>query len=228
LIPHRRLRFEGSASLLNLRIGPGERSPSIESFFSPGEAPGLARQPEFYVYRGSVQLDLRDRELPAVGALLEAGVERYDDHTLGQFDFTRLYGEVQLQVPLGYRNRRLALRLRTSHDSPDRGHEVPFYLMETVGGAKTIRGFAEYRFRDRRNLLLNVEYRWEVWSYVDAAVFADFGKAFRDDDDLDLSDLQRGYGFGIRMHFPNLDVVRFDVARSREGIKLHISGGPSF
>ena len=100
--------------------------------------------------------------------------------------------------------------------------------METVGGANSVRGFREYRFRDTRNLFLNVEYRWEVWNYVDFAFFYDAGKVFSDADDLDFNNLESAYGFGIRGHSPEGMVLRFDFARSNEGFILHIGGGPSF
>ena len=110
----------------------------------------------------------------------------------------------------------------------ENGGAVPFYLMETVGGANSIRGFREYRFRGGRNLVLNAEYRWEVWTYVDFTLFYDAGKVFSDGDDLNFSDLESGYGFGIRGHAPGGTVFRIDLARSNEGFKLHLGGGPSF
>ena len=72
---------------------------------------------------------------------------RYDNRDRDDFDFTRVVGD--------------ALHARTSHSVGENGGAVPFELMETLGGANSIRGFKEYRFRDTRNLLLNAEYRWE-------------------------------------------------------------------
>ena len=122
----------------------------------------------------------------------------------------------------------LAAQSLTSHSLGEHGGPVPFYLMEPLGGAGSIRGFREYRFRDSRNILLNVEYRWEVWTYADLAVFYDGGKVFSDASDLNFSDLESGYGFGIRGHGPGGSVMRFDFAWSREGFIWHIGSGPSF
>ena len=174
-------------------------------------------------------LHLRDvHVIPSAGVSIRVDAARYDDRTSDLYDFTRVVGDVQAQIPLGYRNRMLALRVRSSSSVGENGGMVPFYLMETIGGANSIRGFREYRFRGSRNLLLNAEYRWEVWTYVDFAFFYDAGKVFSDSDDLDFSDMQSGYGFGIRGHAPGGTVFRFDFARSNEGFKLHIGGGPSF
>ena len=58
--------------------------------------------------------------------------------------------------------------------------------------------------------------------------FYDVGKVFSDANDLDLSSLKSGYGFGIRGRSPDGVVLRFDFARSNEGFILHIGGGPAF
>ena len=122
----------------------------------------------------------------------------------------------------------LALRFRTSHSFADDGKLVPFYLMETIGGAKDLRGYKEYRFRDTRNVLVSAEYRWEVAPFADMSVFFDAGKVFEDASDFDLDRLHTGYGVGLRVHTPPNFVLRMDVAHSREGFRFHISGGPSF
>ena len=136
------------------------------------------------MYRAGASWSILDGVLPNAGVVLSAEGQRYDDRESGAFDFTRFVGEVKAYVPLGYRNRMLAFRLRTSQGSADGASRVPFYMMETLGGARTIRGFREFRFRDSRNLLLNVEYRWEVWQYVDFTLFFDAGKVFDDVDDF--------------------------------------------
>ena len=120
------------------------------------------------------------------------------------------------------------MRVRTSHSTADAGQEVPFYFLETIGGAASLRGFREYRFRDARSLLVNLEYRWEVWTYLDFAVFSDAGKVFSERDDFDFRDLEASYGFGMRIHTPANTVFRIDLARSSEGFKLHFGGGPTF
>ena len=48
--------------------------------------------------------------------------------------------------------------------------------MPTLGGNDTLRGFRNYRFRGPHALLLQAEYRWELWSGLDGALFYDAGK----------------------------------------------------
>ena len=201
---------------------------SLEEQFDPATIPGFDSRTDYLHYGATVELDLRDTTVPEAGVVLRGEVAVYDDRDLDRFDFNRVAAEVQVHIPLGVRSRTLALRARTSRSVAASGSEVPFYLMETLGGGSTIRGFREYRFRDARTLLMSAEYRWELWTYLDFALFADAGKVFSESSDLDLHDLETAVGFGLRGHGPGGTVIRFDLARSRESIKVHIGGGPSF
>ena len=221
--------FGATAQWLTTEVGPGSGSLSLDDRFDPSTTPGFGEETDFLVYGGHAVVHLRDDiTIPSVGVTLQLDAHRYDDQDRGAFDFTRVVGDVQAHIPLGHRNRILALHARSSHSVGENGGIVPFHLMETLGGANSIRGFREYRFRDARNLLLNIEYRWEVWTYADFTFFYDAGKVFSDPNDLDLSNLKSGYGFGIRGHGPAGLVMRFDFARSNEGFILHIGSGPSF
>ena len=171
---------------------------SLEEQFDPATIPWFDSRTDYLHYGATVELDLRDTTVPEAGVVLRGEVAVYDDRDLDRFDFNRV------------------------------AVEVPFYLMETLGGGSTIRGFREYRFRDARTLLMSAEYRWELWTYLDFALFADAGKVFSESSDLDLHDLETAVGFGLRGHGPGGTVIRFDLARSREAIKVHIGGGPSF
>jgi len=230
LNPRGLLSFGAQTGWLRVETGAGSGDPSLESVFSPETVPGFGLpRTEYHVTGGWAEFDLRHKwEEPAVGVVGRITVLRHEDFVSNRFDFTRVVGDVKAYIPLGRRNRILALRFRTSHAESDDGHEVPFYMMETLGGSKTIRSYREYRFRDLRNLLLQAEYRWEVWTYVDFTFFFDAGKVFSDRDDFNFSHLHTGYGFGVRAHAPGGFALRIDLARGSEGVKLHISGGPSF
>lgn len=218
-----------SVGWLTSEPGPGSSSSSLEERFDPRSIPGFGVETDYLVYGGhAVVRFLEESVAPSVGVTLGVDIERYDDTDADRYDFTRVVADVQAHIPLGHRNRILALHLRSSQSTGDRGGIVPFHLMETIGGANSIRGFREYRFRDSRNLFVNAEYRWEVWTYLDLALFYDAGKVFSDVDDFGFSDLKSGYGFGLRGHGPTGMVLRFDFARSDEGFILHIGSGPSF
>ena len=156
---------------MHAEVGPGAAGASLEERFDPFQTPGFSTKTDYLVSGGHLVLHLRDAHvIPSAGMSIRVDVARYDDRDSDLYDFTRVVGDVQAQIPLGYRNRMLALRVRSSSSVGENGGMVPFYLMETIGGATSIRGFREYRFRGSR----------------------------------------------------------FDFARSTEGFRLHIGGGPSF
>lgn len=222
----------GAGRLIRIAAETGLLSGSVRSFRGGrGELsnlPGAAFQPTFLFGGGHVAFTLRDRVLRFAGVRLIIEATRWADLDTNRFDFTRVVGELQAHVPLGQRNRMLAFRVRTSHSLADQGASVPFYLMETIGGAKTVRSFNEYRFRDTRNLVANAEYRWEIWNYADLVLFGDAGKVFSDVHDLTWSAMAASYGVGLRSVLPGGGGVRIDLARGREGFRFHIGGGPSF
>jgi outer membrane protein assembly factor BamA len=100
---------------------------------------------------------------------------------------------------------------------------VPFYLLPTLGGSRSLRGYDDYRFRDRNLLLLNAEYRWRVFGALDGALFYDAGKVAPRFGDLDVTNLRSSYGLGFRFHSNNTTVFRVDVGRSAEGTRLLLS-----
>jgi outer membrane protein assembly factor BamA len=63
---------------------------------------------------------------------------------------------------------------------------VPFYLMPSLGGKNTLRGYYDFRFHDRDMQLFNAESRWGLFTHLDVAVFADAGKVAPEARDLDL------------------------------------------
>ena len=218
----------GRGGILAAEVRGGTGDNPIFDVFPPELVPGFGGKTNYVVYGGDVTVDLRDEGFPPVGVVFKVGAHRYEDTTTDQFDFDHVVGEVQGHIPLGFRNRRLALRVRSAHSMGRDGGEVPFYLMETIGGGSTLRGFDEFRFREPRNILINAEYRWEVWTYVDFTLFYDAGKVFSDFDELNFDGLESAYGFGIRTHAPGGFLLRMDVASSSEGFKFHIGSGPSF
>lgn len=141
----------------------------------------------------------------------------FQDRTLDAFAFRRVEVDVQQYLPFSQKHQVIALRASAVVTDADTGNDVPFYFQPTLGGKQTLRGFREFRFRDRNSLLFTAEYRWEAWWALDPALFVDAGKVASRRNDLDLSDLEVSYGIGFRVHSTNSFIMRFDLAKSREG-----------
>ena len=122
----------------------------------------------------------------------------------------------------------MALRAAAATTVTADGNVVPFYLLPELGGHSALRGYSSWRFRDRARLLLSGEYRWSAGPLVDMALFVDAGQVAPRLGDLSFSELHTSYGVGFSVHTPSATVTRLEVARSREGVGLLISFGPSF
>jgi hypothetical protein len=214
------LEFGGGAAYFSPRIGRGtdSRFPSVEDTFAPTTTPGLGTQTDFLKFLGSAAIDWQDNPLhPHSGGRYGVEYTRFDDRDLDAFDFHRVDVKLEQYVPLGNRYRVIALRADGVFTDADQGHDVPFYLQPTLGGAKDLRGFREFRFQDQNSLLLGAEYRWEAWWALDAALFVDAGTVAHARRDLSLGDMEASYGLGLRFHSNRAFVARLDLAFSREG-----------
>jgi len=216
---------------LQVNIDPGtdRRFPNTQDLFSDAAAPGLVRQPDFLDVSGAVMLDYRDRPgNPHKGGMIGVYLSRLDQRSGSSYEFDRLAVDVRQFIPLFSEQRTLALQLYGSADSPDAGAQVPFYLMPTLGGSESLRGFREFRFRDKRILYLSSEYRWDASPAIELAAFYDTGKVFGQRSDFSFEHLEKSFGGGIRLKTPKAVVMRIDVARSREGTRVFFKFGPAF
>lgn len=201
--------------------------PPSQNYFDEATAPGISDQPDYLIYRGTFVGGYQGDPYKPSG-LASFEYWRYSDQTDGRFSFNEFVFDGRGYLTLGCRQRVIAVRSFIVHESPDSGADVPFYKMETLGGRDTLRGFQNYRFRDRNQIYFSGEYRWEGNPAVELAVFYDTGKVFHETSDFDLKDLKHSTGFGLRFKNLRRTVLRFDVGFGYEGIFGHFAIGPSF
>ncbi|MBI2189016.1 MAG: BamA/TamA family outer membrane protein [Acidobacteria bacterium] len=218
--PVKFVEFGGGVSFLSPRIGAGtdSRFPSTDALFNPATLPGYHEQPDFLRSDASVAFDWRDNPRhPHAGGRYAVQFSNFDDRDLSAFGFRRTSIDLQQYVPLPNQYRTLAFRAAAVMTDPHAGQQVPFYFQPTLGGSQELRGFREFRFRDRNSLLMSAEYRWEASWMLDGALFVDAGKVAFDRKDLNLRNLDVSYGVGLRVHSNSAFVARLDLAFSREG-----------
>ena len=193
--------------------GTDSRYPDTVSVVDPRFAPGLTEQPDFMRYEGRLDLDYRNPALNARnGGRYTFTVSQYEDRDLDRYSFVRADVDLQQYIPFFHEHRYFALRGLFTTTSTDGGNEVPFYLQPTLGGAYGLRSFRAYRFRDRHRMLLQGEYRYIVNAFVTGALFYEAGKVAPSRSDLDFKDLERSYGFGLRLGSRQGVVFRGDIA----------------
>lgn len=221
--PDKRLRAGFMAGYLWTNVGPGKRAGiiSTDRVYSEAVAPGIQAQSDFLRYGITAQLDLRDNPNgPKSGGNYVVQWVRYKDQTRGIYSFNRY--DVDFQQYFGFFNnlRRIALRARGTFTDPVGHSVIPFYMRPTVGGSDDLRGYRQYRFNDPNALVLNAEYRWEIFSGLDGALFYDAGKVMDRGSHLALSQMKGAAGFGLRANVRNQTFIRFDVGFSREGFMI--------
>jgi len=206
---------------LSTMSGRSVSYPNTIDLFTETSAPGLGTQPSFLHGDVSVAADWRDHAgHPTSGGLYRAAAASYSDRDAGTYSFRRYEVEASQFVPLFTRRWILALHGWEVFSDTTSGHLVPFYLMPSLGGQNTLRGYYDYRFHDTNLQAFNAESRWALFSHMDAAVFVDAGKVVSRPGDLDFKDLKRSYGVGLRVHNATSTLARLDVGRSPEGWRL--------
>lgn len=224
------LSFGGGAELSQPRLrGTNESTPSIEDRFAPPDLPGWGRDLRFLRYHATAEANYRNpRGNPRRGGRYAVALQRYVDRDTGRYSFDRVELDLQQYVPLLRDRRVLAFRAFGSL-VPDEQAVVPIYFQRTLGGPDDLRGFRRFRFRDENQLLLQAEYRWEIFTAVDGAVFYDAGTVAPRPADLSLGKMDSDYGIGFRFGTQNGVFMRVEGAfGSREGKHLVIRYGHVF
>jgi hypothetical protein len=172
---------------------------SVERVYSEAAAPGIRSQPNFL-------------HLAAFAELHSAGQPEsrklsyrffyhwFRDGREHLYSFRRFDADLINKFPFGKNEFRIRGRVSFSDTSP--GQRVPFYLMETLGGSNirnedTLRGFRDYRFRDRNFMLLQLEYMRELYGPINFIGFYDTGKVASSISSFDVGRLRHTYGVGI-------------------------------
>jgi hypothetical protein len=216
---------------LLLNVGPGTNNslPSTESVFGPAAAPGIDQQSNYVVAGCSVQLDLRDLpDNPGKGTYVGGIYERYQAQGLNRFSFNRVSAQAEEYIPFFNRKRVIELRANTVLSWHNDNQVVPFYLQPTLGSDTELRGFPRYRFYDENSTAMTAEYRWEINTGLDMALFFDTGQVFPRPGSFSLSEIESSAGFGFRFKDRTRVLARVDMGFSREGFQVWLKFGKLF
>ena len=216
--PHLELGVSGGYLFVNVGPGTDSRFASAEQVFTPAQAPGIDRQSNFVRYGAFAMIDYRDRPGgPRHGGSYLAQFDRYVDQSLAIHSFERFQVDLQQYVPFFNERRVIALHGKTVLTNADGSNTVPFYLQPVLGGSDDLRGFRAFRFYDNNLMEINSEYRWEVFSGLDMALFVDAGKVFPRRSEWNFHRLETAGGVGWRFNVGNNVFLRIDLGLSREG-----------
>jgi hypothetical protein len=220
-VNHLRLGALGKYLMENVSQGRDDGFASATQIYSEQSTPGLEYQSNFLQGGGFIQYDWRDSAGgPRRGGNYLAEFSDFSDVRRHAYAFDELHLEAQQYIPFFNRRRVIALRGRVLATDPHAGNLVPFYLQPTLGGSDDLRGYRAFRFYDNNSLLLNGEYRWEVFSGLDMALFVDAGQVFDRWQQINFRRLDTDYGFGFRFNVHNDVILRIDTGFSSEGFAI--------
>lgn len=192
--------------------------------FGEADAPGIGFQPEYLLTHLGMVVDTRDAGNPRRGGYYQVQLRRFHDQEGGAYSFNDTRIDLQQFVPFWNKSRVLALRVLAQQADGIGQAQVPFYLMPTLGGARSLRGYDRQRFRDRGLILLSAEYRYEVNPFLMGAIFYDAGQVAPDWSNFRLEDFRDNYGIGMRFGYSNAVALRADVAFGGEDSVRFIVG----
>ena len=222
-------RIGGGIALRRIEDREGVGShPSIETFPTIGPLPGLFSEAKYTQATAFTGIDWRESSgYTRRGGLYSVALQDFRDADDG-FSFRRVDAEIQQFLPVLKEHWVLAFRGLVQTTDVDDSQVVPYYLLPSLGGARRHRGYGDFRFQDRHMMLVSAEYRWLPSRVIDMALFVDAGKVTRERGDLDFDGLKTAWGIGMRLHGPTFTPLRLDVARGKEGVRVHLTGGVAF
>jgi hypothetical protein len=206
------LSVGGAVEHLQPRTVNGKTDPVVGSVFEPSEAPGFEEFTKFFKYEEFLDVNYtRPGGNPRRGGRYRGDFRQFADVDLEQYSFRQVEMDLQQYIPFFNERRVIALHANSILSYEDPNQLVPFYYMPTLGGASGLRGFHRHRFRDRNAMVLQAEYRFEVFPAMDGAVFYDTGRVAARKEDL-FEDREKDWGFGVRFGTANAVFMRIEVA----------------
>jgi hypothetical protein len=226
----RNLTVGGGVTYAHIKTSEGKTDPSIETIFASANTLGFELSKYDYVTT-TAQAAYDWRRRPGYSG--SGGLYRvqFDDHRNRDdvYSFNSLEAEARQLIPIFRANWVIALRGMATITDLDDTNAVPYFLLPSLGGGTTLRGYPDFRFRDRNRILMNAELRWTPARFIDMAIFYDTGKVTARHEDLDFNDLKESYGIGARLIGVRGYVLRLEVAHSRENnLRILFNAGGSF
>jgi len=147
----------------------------------------------------------------------------------GNFEYWQYRFDTQHYLWLTNDGRKLiAVRGLVETNQTTSGREIPFFDMPFLGSMDTLRGFENFRFRDKSAVAWSIEYRYRIWPQMDWGFFVDQGQVAPHLGDLAFDRFHTGYGTKFIIWAKPTLPISFDVGRSAEAWRFYINVNPRF
>jgi hypothetical protein len=189
------------------------------------------------IFAFAVIYDTRDFEPdPSRGVFIEYSHEHSRPWFGSEFSFDKNLIQIESFLPVYHHNDVRVTFASCWNLGYIWGSKVPFYEAfdlssqseaggtEVLGGARSLRGFREYRFTGPLTALVNLELRSRFYKVqflgqtfsFGAVPFLDLGRVWDDISDFGFRDYRWSYGIGGRIAWNQATILRFDFAWSAE------------
>ncbi len=143
----------------------------------------------------SFTYDTRDNAFsPDKGELMQFYFNHFAHFFGSDYDYTNFVVDMRRFITL-YKDQVLALQ---AYGFFNLG-QVPLRSLASIGGASSMRGYYEGRYRDKNKAVLQAEYRVPLFWRLGAVAFGDLGNVGEELGDLDFKHLKATLGGGIRV-----------------------------
>jgi Omp85 superfamily domain len=203
---------------------------SAQDIFRDAGVPGLSSGGTLRSMAFVLDRDTQDsKNLPAEGSREHLEISLNEGIGKGDFSYWKYRFDFQKIFVISREKRKaIAVRASTETNQEKGGSRVPFWDMPVVGNWETLRGFDNYRFRDKSALSFGVEYRYRIWEALDWALFLDEGQVAPDPRNFGLDRFHSGYGVRLMsLPKPNWPIT-VELGRSAETWRLYVNFNPRF
>ncbi len=228
--PLRQLRIVGGYSSMSPRRG-SHGTPLLEDVFAPADAPFEHQRTQKLWYGVTAELAALDDPLdPSRGVHGRVDLRRAAGLRTGDPDYYQWQLEGRAYLPVFAKRRVLAVRGVYVGVDPSGGNTtiMPFYRLPQSEDASRFAGYDSERFRDRQLLHARIEYRWAILHRMSALALYDLGEVTPRTGLFSLRGAHKSYGGGLRFGLSEEATLRFEAAKSVEGLHAVLSLGSDF
>ncbi len=143
----------------------------------------------------SLTYDTRnDAFAPDKGVFLQGSFNHFANFFGSDFTYTNYVIDTRGFIKT-YKKQVLALQGYAFLNSGD----VPLRSLASLGGANSMRGYYDGRYRDQNQVVLQAEYRMPVYRRLGAVLFGGVGNVSNDCNFMRIDDVKYSYGGGVRI-----------------------------
>lgn len=215
-------RFDAGVlwSIVGARATRGRFGPALREVFADDLPVGYGGHSAGIAWSGAlIHDDANNEGRPDRGGVRRLKVARFHGIEGVGADHWMFRGEAQQFVRLWAPQRNLALRAVASWIEPIDGGSVAFARLHTNDDPDLLRGYDDFRFRDRGLLIGSAEYRWPIWversaeeGGVDAYLLTDIGQVFGETREISRRNVTTSVGGGLRLVSRTGMIGRLEIA----------------